>query len=138
MKKYELIEHTADIGIKVYSNTLEELFENASFAMFDTITDISRINVSIREDIEVEAENINELLVEWLKELLFRFDVGKILFSKFKIKKQNFNLLTAEVYGEKFNPEKHSLDTEIKAVTYHGLDIKKEDGIWTVQIIFDI
>jgi len=137
MKIYDVIKHTADIGIKVYAKSLNELFINAAIGMFDTIIGVGNIASEKQKHIEISSEDKNELLVEWLRELLFRFNTEKMLFSRFDIEKLNPTSLSAKIYGEVFSAEKHNINTEIKAVTYHGLDIKEKDGFLSVQIIFD-
>lgn len=138
MKKYEFIEHTADIGLKVYGKNKQELFINSALGLCDTIADVEKVESKKEEKIKVEAENIEELLVGWLSELLFKFDVDNMLYSKFEIEHLKDNFVSARIYGEKADFDKHNLKTEIKAITYHGLEIRKEDGMWIVKIIFDI
>lgn len=138
MKRYETIDHTADLGIKVFGESIEELFENAAFGMFDIITDIKNVQVvGVRKKINLNAEDLNELLVEWLSELLFKFDTNKMLFSEFNVKNIDTFSLNAEVGGESYKKEKHHLKRELKAVTYHAMNIKREGNCWTVEVIFD-
>ena len=139
MKNYELIDHTADVGIKAYGKTLAEAFENAAKAMFDIITDKSEIENIGQYDIKLEAENLEELLVDWLSELLYLHSAQNLVFGFFKIvdfddKKPR---LHAHVFGEKLNISKHKIGTEIKAVTYHMLEVRNKKPYY-VQVLFDI
>lgn len=138
MKRYKIIEHTADVGIKVYAEDIKQLFEMAALGMFDVITDIKKINSIIKKEVKIQSDSTNDLLVDWLNELVFKFDVNKILFGKVDIEKISSTYLSAKIYGEKYDPDKHNIKTGIKAVTYHSLDIKKQNKVWNVQIIFDV
>jgi len=138
MKQYELIDHTADVAIKAYGKTLSEAFENAAKGMFDIITDNSEIENIGQEDIELEADNLEELLVDWLSELLFLNSSNNLVFGFFKVEiDEKKNKLLAKVFGEKFNISKHKAGAEIKAVTYHMLEVKNKKP-YHVQVLFDI
>ncbi|OGS40407.1 MAG: archease [Euryarchaeota archaeon RBG_13_31_8] len=138
MKTYELIDHTADVGIKAYGKTLSEAFENAAKAMFDIITDNSEIENIGQYTIELEADNLEQLLVDWLSELLFLNSANNIVFGFFKVEiNEKTNKLSAKVFGEKFDISKHKIGTEIKAVTYHMLEVNNKKP-FHVQVLFDI
>jgi len=138
MKKYELINHTADIGIIAYGNTKEEAFEVAAEAMFDLICPLDKVEDKERFDIEVDAEDLESLLVTWLNELLYVFDVKKLIFKKFNVTLIGNNQLISHCFGEKFDPKKHEIIREIKAVTYNLLKIENKDNQWMIQVVFDI
>jgi SHS2 domain-containing protein len=138
MKKYELIDHTADIGIIAYGNTKEEAFEVAAEAMFDLICPLDKVEEKERFDIEVDAEDLESLLVTWLNELLYVFDVKKLIFKKFNVTLIGNNQLISHCFGEKFDPKKHEIIREIKAVTYNLLKIENKDNQWMIQVVFDI
>jgi SHS2 domain-containing protein len=138
MKKYELIDHTADIGIIAYGNTKEEAFEVAAEAMFDLICPLDKVEEKERFDIEVDAEDLESLLVTWLNELLYVFDVKRLIFKKFNVTLIGNNQLISHCFGEKFDPKKHEIIREIKAVTYNLLKIKNKDNQWMIQVVFDI
>ncbi len=138
MKDYELIDHTADIGVKAYGKDLSEAFANAAKAMFDIITDSSDIDDKGRYQIELESDDLEQLLVDWLNELLFLQGAENLVFGEFvvQIDEQN-NHLTATVSGENFDRKKHSIGMEIKAVTYHMLKVTKGNPC-VVKVLFDI
>jgi len=138
MKRYELTDHTSDIGIKVYGKSMEELFCNAAFGMFDILADLEGIKTSTSIKIELTKENSEELLVSWLDELIYNFYTKKIIFSEFKIQNLNDTSLKAEAIGRHIGDRKSRLKTEIKAVTYHDLKIEKNNGAYEVGIIFDV
>jgi len=138
MKKYDIIDHTADVGIKAYGKTLSESFENAAYGMFDIITDKSEIENTGQYDMELEADDLEQLLVDFLSELLFLNSAKNFVFGFFKVDlDEKRKKLSAKVFGEKFDFSKHKIGEEIKAVTYHMLDIKKNKK-YKVQVLFDI
>lgn len=139
LKKFELFEHTADVGIIAYGKTLSEAFENAALGMFEIIHSLSKIKAVGEYKISLEANDLEQLLVKWLSELLFIHETQQVVFSKFKVElePEKFKLI-GHAYGEKLNPKKHKCKTEIKAVTYHMLEVKKVNEIWIIKVLFDI
>ncbi len=140
--KFEFLEHTADILIAAHGQNMEEAFENAALAMFEVMTDSTKVNPLKEEPLEVEAEDEYALLYNWLEALLVRFEVNGMLYSRFKINSiedtsDNFKL-SATVSGEIFNPEKHTQKVAVKAVTYHRMEIIKENDKVTLEFILDI
>ena len=138
MKKYDIVEHTADIGIKAYGSTLKELFEHSARGLFDIIADLDGLKPSTSIKVKLEAVNTEELLVSWLDELIYNFYTKNIIFSEFKITALSDKRLEAEVFGKHIGNRKSRLKTEVKAATYHGLKIDKTKGRYEVQIIFDV
>jgi SHS2 domain-containing protein len=136
MKRYELIEHTADVGVKAYGKSLSEAFEHAAEGMFDIITDKSTIESLGEYKIMLEAPDLEQLLVDWLSQLLFLHSAYTLVFGKFKVTITG-NHLSARVLGEKYDTKKHRMGVEIKAVTYHILQVHEKDPLF-VQVLFDI
>jgi len=140
--KFEFLEHTADILIAAHGQNMEEAFENAALAMFEVMTDSAKVTPTQEDSLEVEAEDEYALLYNWLEALLVRFEVNGMLYSKFKINtiqdtSESFKL-NATIWGEKFNPEKHTQKVAVKAVTYHRMEIIKEIDKVTLEFILDI
>lgn len=139
MKKYEQIEHTGDIGIRVFGKTRKQLFEHAAFALFDLMTTVRLVKPIVEQSIEIHAADQEELLVNWLSELNFIFQTDYQLFCKFKISDLTDTFLRAIVSGEPVDSTRHEISNEIKAITFHKLKIDKSaEGTWIAQIIFDI
>jgi len=138
MKPYEQFEHTGDIGIKIYGNSPEQLFENAARALFDLMTDLKKVLPRHQRIVEVTASEREELLVNWLSELNYIFQTEYFLCARFKITELSETCLKAIVQGEPRNPEQHQIEVEIKAVTFHLLKIEATDDGWWGQVIFDI
>ncbi len=138
MKKYEQISHTADLAAVIYGKTIEELFENAAFCMFDMMADLQSVAKEEVVRIEVEAPDLESLLVGWLNELLYAFLDKRILFTTFKVTSNSQACsLQAKVRGQKIDSADR-LHTEIKAATYHDLEIKKTEKGYTVTVVFDV
>lgn len=136
--KYKLIDHTADIGIIAYGKDLSELFVNSAYAMFDILTDVGKINSNDSFEIQILAKSLEELLINWLDELLFRYETERIICDRFIINSLTDQNLSATVFYEKIDRRKHEIKTEIKNVTYHQLEIKKVRNRWQARIIFDV
>ena len=135
---FEIIEHTADAGIIAYGTNVEELFSNAALGLFSLITEPESIEEKLHLDLEVSSEDRDSLLVEWLNELIYLFDVKHILFNRFDIGNLTHNELKATCYGEDFDPMKHKIKIGVKAATYHMLKLDKNGGGYKAQVIFDI
>lgn len=135
---YEIINHTADVGLKASGITLTEAFENAATGMFALITELENVGSSEIIDVYVEAEDRETLLVEWLNELLYLFEVDHWIFRHFKIEATDGeHFLKAKAYGEELDLGRHEIKVQIKAVTYHMLKVEHDDR-WIAQVIFDV
>ena len=138
MKRFEIIDHTADIGIISYGSDLSEAFANSAYGMFSLMADLEGLGSDIRREIEVDAYDQEALLVTWLNELLYLFDVEYIIFNRFEIINLSKKRLQAFAYGETIDLSRYSLKTSIKAATYHMLMIEKNDEGFKTQVILDI
>ncbi len=137
MKKYETFDHTADVGIRIFGRTYEEVMANAAYALFDLLTDLTRVRETLSHPIRVEAADREELLVCWLSELLFLFESRGYLFKRFEFSHLSQRSLQAVAHGEIFSPSRHECKIEIKAVTYHQVAVRESDGGWEGRVIFD-
>jgi SHS2 domain-containing protein len=135
---YELIEHTADIGIRVWADDAKGLFEEAARGFFDIITDIKTVTAEIERTVTVHGSGWEEVMVAWLTELLYLHEVKGLLFCDFSLAEVDRSIVTGVARGERYNEKRHSIKTVVKAVTYHQLQIREQDGRWHAQIIFDI
>ena len=136
MEKYELIEHTADIGIKAGGQTLEEAFANAALGMFSIMADPKSVQEREKRQIEVSADDVEGLLFEWLNSLLYYFDVETLLFKRFDIVEFGDNRLAAVCHGEPYDASRHNLKMGVKSATYHQLEVDPVKSI--VKVIFDV
>ena len=141
MKEFEIIDHTADIGLVAYGKNKEQVFINAAKGMFEIIAGGNKtLKENFYDKIKLEADNLEGLLFAWLNELLYIGETRLVILNKFQIKELSDFQIKAEVRGVKINPPSVKIEKEIKATTYHRLEIKKdeESGLWRAQIIFDI
>ena len=142
-KRFEFLEHTADLYIAAYGNSLEDAFENAAYATFEGMTNLEKVQPKLEDTVEVEGHDEQALLYNWLEALLVKFDITGNLYSRFKIasiKKTSTGFkLKAKIWGEPFNPQKHLSKVGVKAVTYHLMEILRDaEGAVTVKFILDI
>ena len=137
-KPFEIIDHTADIGIIAYGADIKQVFSNAAHGLFSLITDVENIKENLQREIIISSQDIESLLVEWLNELIYIFDVEHLVFKRFEIDAIIDNKLSARCFGDRINPRKKKIKREVKAATYHMLTISKVNNGYKVQIIFDI
>jgi len=135
--EFEILDHTADVGIIAYGDDMKQAFANAARGMFSLITDLELVEETEYRDIELTSSDEESLLVEWLNELIYLFDVDNIVFKRFDIIRLGETALKARSYGQKVDINRHEMKTGIKAATYHMLTIEKGD-VNRVQVLFDI
>jgi SHS2 domain-containing protein len=134
--RFELIEHTADAGLIAYGETLAEAFANAAYGMFSIIAELDAVQETESRPVEIEGDDIEGLLFEWLNSLIYFFDVEMLLFKRFDIIEFRDNRLQAICHGEKYDQSRHQLKTGVKSATYYMLKVDREKK--RVQVIFDI
>ena len=132
---YETLDHTADILVRCTGRTLEECFESAAYALFDQMVDIASVEKRTRFTFVTEAEYIEDRLYSFLSELLYLADAGSAVMSSFHVR-FNGPKVICEAYGETLDPKKHRPKTEIKAITYHMMDIDEKGP--SVTVLFDV
>ncbi len=130
----------ADIAFEAQGKTLNSLFVNCAKATFETMADLKTVTPRHTEKVNLENKTLPDLLFDWLAELIYLKDYKAMIFKDFSVKiTQNENYkLTAEVKGEAIDQQKHQLRADVKAVTYHMLEVKKSKGIWKAKVILDI
>ena len=135
---YSVFDHTADIGIEVVAPSREELYATAATALFDILADISRVGPGTVQEVTVTGEDAADLLVRWLSELLYLHDVEGWLYREFRIDEVTEHRLSARVYGERYDPDRHTIKTEIKAVTYHQVFAGRIERGWMARLVLDV
>jgi len=135
---YQVIDHTADLGIIVKGPDVKSLFIHAARAMTDLMVkgDISKETVI--KDVLVEGEDFPDLMVRWLGEILYLFDGENLIVNSIKIKSISPTKLKSILTLTSFEPEHHQVIREIKAVTYHQISVDKTKDGWQAKVIFDI
>ncbi len=137
MKRFDIVEHTADTGIIAYGADMEEAFANAACGMFSLMADLGTSQGRDQPVHRGEAWDRESLVVSWLNELLYMFDVESIVFKRFDILELSRTRLKADAYGEKVDTSRHELRTGVKAATYHMLKVSRQGPLSAkVRVIF--
>lgn len=135
---YEILEHTADLAIRGEAEILPDLYCFLATAMFECMTDIEQINLVRGERIEVTGRDLEDILIRMLSELLYRFNTHSIIYREFIIEYLTHEKLIVYARGENIDPERHEIKMEIKAPTYHNVEITTTDHGYSVTVIFDV
>jgi SHS2 domain-containing protein len=138
MGTHRLLEHTADMGIEASGETLEELFAEAAYGLLEIISGNPETRCREEKIVAVEGGDAEELLVNWLNEILYLFEIKRFFPQDFEIEEVRGNRLLARVRGEPFDPQRHPVEREVKAVTYHQLRVEKTNGLWHARIYVDL
>lgn len=135
---YRRMDPTADCGIQVFGNDLKALFENAGMALFDLIADISLIESGLEYPVQVSGSDWPDLMVNWLRELLYLWTGKELMVKEIKVLEISEFKVSANISGEAFNINQHRLNHEIKAVTYHRIQVTQSPAGWEASVIFDV
>ena len=136
MRRFRLIEHTADIGLVAYGKSLAEASANAAYGLFSLIVEPNEVKEKESRKAMVQAQDAESLLFNWINELIYIFEVERLLFKSFDITEFTGQSLEATCWGEKYDPSRHQLKTGVKSATYHMLKVDGEKN--RVQVIFDV
>jgi len=137
MKKFEFLEHTADVKFKAFGKSLEKVFENSALAMINIMTS-QRIKKKIKKTIIIKGKDFESLMYNFLEEILFIMDTEAFVLAsvrKLKIDKENFEL-KAELVGD--SPKKYEFHLDIKAITYNEMFVREENKKWVAQVVLDV
>jgi SHS2 domain-containing protein len=135
---YETFSHTADVGLRVQSPDLNTLFAEAGQAFFSVIIEnLSDVKPRNRVEFHIAGQDLAYLLADWLNELLFAFESRRLLLREFEVS-VGHDGLQAVAQGETVDEARHTLDHEVKAVTYHGLKVEQTDAGWLAEVVLDI
>jgi len=134
-------EHTADLGLEVWAATLDRLFVDAAVGLADAITDASALRETEGVEVTVEEPALDLLLVAWLEELLYRFETTGALARGGEarvVEGTSGWRVEATLRGERFDATRHPLRVTVKAITYHALEVARDEQGWRARVIFDI
>ena len=138
---YTFIDHTADVLFEAEAFTLSELFEQCALAVEDTQVDLSNVEQKEERTIIGKNKNVEHLLFDFLDDVLFYKDSEMLIFSKFvvEVKQEGEDyVLTCTASGETLNPDKHEQKVDVKAITMHMFEVKKEEKVWKARVLVDI
>jgi protein archease len=138
MKRYRVLEHTADVGFEAFGATQEEVFANAARALQDLSVDSDSIAAREELPVEAEGEDASELLVNWLSRILYLFDAEGWVFSDFELRHFEDRALQAVARGEKFDRARHQVKLQVKGITYHQLALERTPEGWRARVFVDI
>ena len=139
MKNFEIIDTTADIGIRAFGTDLPKVYSNAALGMLSLITDIETVKERLERKIVITASDNDTLLAEWLNELIFLFDTEMLLFCRFIIVMPGKSFIEARCFGEKADKSRHDLKIGIKSATYHRIKVaQQKDGTFQAEVILDV
>jgi SHS2 domain-containing protein len=135
---HETFEHTADLGLRIRAADIDTLFVEAAQALFGAIVEeLATVRPMQRIDVQLQGDELDYLLFDWLRELLYHFDAEHILLGKFEVYVKGDGL-TASAWGEPLDHARHNMEHEVKAITYHGLRVEKVGEEWEAEVIVDI
>jgi SHS2 domain-containing protein len=147
----ETFEHTADLGLEARADSLTELFEALGEGLGEQVCAAGQVQLRESRRVEItldaaespagpdpDALGLETLVVDFLTELLRLFHLEKFLIGRVRVERCGGTSVTAEVTGESYDPARHELGVEIKAVTYHQLRVAREGDGWTARVILDI
>ena len=136
--RFELVDHTGDLGVRVFGESLSQLFEQAAHSLTFILTEPETIHLKETRKIQLEAKTDEELLITWLNELVYLFETKGLLFKTYDVLSVHAHHLEALAQGESYVEGRHPIKTTVKAATYHQLKIENHQGVWTAQVIFDL
>jgi len=135
---FRILEHTADIGFEAFGATVEEVFSNSARALVSLIVDPLSIVPCDATTIHVESSGAENLLVNWLSEILYFFDAEGRVFRDFDVQLIDGKSLTAVARGERFDRARHQVNVQVKAITYHQLVLEQTQEGWHSRVYVDI
>jgi SHS2 domain-containing protein len=136
--RYRLTRRQSELAVRVTGNSQVDLFANSAFALFDVMADVDKIEVKERINLEVEGTDRDDLMVNWMRELLYLYQGSGYLLREFNIREVKDTIVKAEVCGEKIDPDRHEVKQEIGAVAFHKSRMEKTGNQWTAQVIFEL
>jgi SHS2 domain-containing protein len=138
---YRFVEHTADMGVEVEAASFEELLSESLVALTDSLTEVGEVGAEVERQVELRAPSREDLLVDWLNELVYLFETESVLFRFAEVGVEEEGggwRLRGTLRGERYDPARHRIKTLIKAVTYHQLRVTSSSRGWQARVIFDI
>jgi SHS2 domain-containing protein len=135
---FRILEHPSDLGIEATGSTVGEAFEQAALGLMAVIGEPEAIEAVDERTVELDAQDAENLLVRWLSDILYLYDGEDYLVKEANIDSISPTNLRAHLLGEKYQPKKHTLKLDVKAVTYHQLSIETKNGRTTVRVFLDI
>ncbi|MBI2872239.1 MAG: archease [Chloroflexi bacterium] len=137
MGRYRYMEHTGEVGVEAWGDSLADAFAAAAEGMFAVMADLDTVRDGEAIEVEVQAADMETLLVEWLNELLFRSEVDNLLLKRCEILEIDDGHVKARCYGERPDQDRHRLGGGVKAATYHLVRVESHRP-YRVRVILDV
>jgi SHS2 domain-containing protein len=138
-KKYRITKHQSELAVRVVGNSQADLFANSGLTLFDVmVADLEKVECKDSIPLEVEGTDRDDLMVNWVRELLYLYQGSGYLLKEFLIREVKETLVKADVRGEKIDPDRHEIQQEIAAVASHKSRMQKTGNQWTAHLIFEV
>jgi SHS2 domain-containing protein len=138
-KKYRITKHQSELAVRVVGNSQADLFANSGLTLFDVmVADLEKVECKDAIPLEVEGTDRDDLMVNWVRELLYLYQGSGYLLKEFLIREVKETLVKADVRGEKIDPDRHEIQQEIAAVASHKSRMQKTGNQWTAHLIFEV
>jgi SHS2 domain-containing protein len=138
-KKYRITKHQSELAVKVVGDSQADLFANSAYTLFDVmVADLDKVDCKEHIPLEVEGTDRDDLMVNWMRELLYLYQGSGYLLREFQIREVKDAIVKAEVSGEKIDPDRHEIKQEIAAIAFHKSRMDKTGNQWTAQVIFEV
>jgi len=138
-KKYRITKHQSELAVKVVGASQADLFANSAYTLFDVmVADLDKVDCKEHIPLEIEGTDRDDLMVNWMRELLYLYQGSGYLLKEFQIREVKDTIVKAEVSGEKIDPDRHEIKQEIAAIAFHKSRMDKTGNQWTAQVIFEV
>ena len=137
-KNYRITTHHTELAMRITASSQADLFANSAFALFDVMTDLAAVEIKERIPLEIEGNDRDDLLVNWMRELLYLYQSNGYLLKEFKINQVKDTVVNAEVCGEKVDPDRHEVKQEVASVAAHKSRMEKTGNRWIARVIFEL
>jgi SHS2 domain-containing protein len=138
-KKYRITKHQSELAVKVVGASQADLFANSAYTLFDVmVADLDKVDCKDHIPLEIEGTDRDDLMVNWMRELLYLYQGSGSLLKDFQIREVKDTIVKAEVAGEKIDPDRHEIKQEIAAIAFHKSRMDKTGNQWTAQVIFEV
>ena len=137
-KRYRILTRSSELAIKVFGKSQAELFANSAYALFDLMTDVEKVEVRDQLPLVVEGVDRDDLMVNWIRELLYLYQGSGYVLKEFKVLEAKETYVRGEVSGEKYDPDRHEMQREFRSVVHDKSRMEKTGDQWTAQVIFEL
>jgi SHS2 domain-containing protein len=138
-KKYRITKHQSELAVKVVGDSQADLFASSAYTLFDVmVADLDKVDCKEHIPLEVEGTDRDDLMVNWMRELLYLYQGSGYLLKEFQIREVKDTIVKAEVSGEKIDPDRHEIKQEIAAIAFHKSRMDKTGNQWMAQVIFEV